>query len=105
MANIYLVERPESDPGFDYDQYSSMVVLAETESGARQVHPSVFYVWNDETKAWHFRYEDGRIDEEQASCTNGWTRKIEDLRVTYVGEQREEINPLKGVICSSFHAG
>lgn len=42
MRNFYLLTRTDK---VGYDEFDSMIVLAETEQAARQIHP-YGYIWN-----------------------------------------------------------
>lgn len=69
-----------------YDTHSDMVVCAESEDDARQIHPY-----------WPDPWTTGIFD------NSTWCRSPGDVKVLYLGEAAESIK--KGIICASFHAG
>lgn len=68
-----------------YDTFSDMVVCAESEEEARNIHPSN---WGEDP--WSNRW-------------SGWCTTPDKVEVTYLGEADSSVE--KGIICSSFHAG
>jgi hypothetical protein len=69
-----------------YDTFSDMVVCAESEEEARNIHPSH---WNDDP--W------------KEDMYGVWCKSPDRVEVKYLGEAADDLE--KGVICSSFHAG
>lgn len=67
-----------------YDTFSDMVVCAESEEEARNIHPR------------------GEWDN-SIFGDNTWCRSPESVTVKYLGEAHEDLK--KSIICSSFHAG
>jgi hypothetical protein len=69
-----------------YDTYSDLVVCANSEDEARQIHPGSH--WND--NPW-------------ADSYGSWCKSPDQVKVEYIGEAAAYLE--KGIICSSFHAG
>lgn len=70
----------------DYDTYSDMVVCAESEEDARQIHPAEY-----------------RDDPWRNPTSSDWANTPEQVKVIYLGEADPSVE--EGVVCSSFHAG
>jgi hypothetical protein len=69
----------------DYDTFSDLVVAAESEEEARNIHPSQ---WRENPWAYF----------------DAWCKSPDQVKVEYIGEAANHIK--KGsIICSSFHAG
>ena len=99
--NIYLLEQ---DYVNGYDTYDSMVVVAENEMKARQIHPSSFVTHINNNK-WMGTYSGGSsIGEEYENETDDWVmfRDIERIKVTLVGKA---LSDKEEVISASFNAG
>ena len=66
-----------------YDTYDAVVVAAETEEEARNIHPCQVHGWND---------------------TYGtWANKPEEVKVEEIGDAKFSMNP--GIVLASFNAG
>jgi hypothetical protein len=76
QMKLYLLSQGENN---GYDTYDSMVVAAESEDAARQMHPGNEWGWNV------------------------WANSPEQVDVEYLGEAAPESEA--GVICASFNAG
>lgn len=89
--NIYLLSRQNRH---DYDEYDSLVVVADTEEKAKQIHPdgSLYSNREDKMNSWN-----------NLSFMTSWVN-IDKINVTLIGEasasQKEN-----SVICASFNAG
>ncbi len=79
--NLYLIYQNENN---DYDTYDSVVVCAESEEEARDIHPNQY---SRERKEW---------------STDDWCLK-ENVKARYLGVA--DISLEKGVVCASFNAG
>lgn len=80
---IYLLERKDK---WSYDDYDAIVVCAESEEDAKNIHPN------------------GKsLDEEAKEPWNSWTSKKENLTVTEIGIANEV--QVRGVVLASFNAG
>ena len=71
-----------------YDTFSDMVVCASSAEEARCMHP------------YDANYPDLNNWE---SSNDTWCPNVSDAHVEYLGEARWDL--VKGVICTSFHAG
>lgn len=69
-----------------YDTFSDMVVCAESEEDAKNIHP--YSEW-DGISAW-----------ESSHC---WCKSPQSVTAKYLGQAAEGLK--RGVICASFHAG
>jgi hypothetical protein len=68
-----------------YDTYSDCIVAAESEEAARDIRPDR-WTW-----------------EEAAECYSGsWAKRRESVKVELLGTAQPGV---KGMLCSSFHAG
>jgi hypothetical protein len=76
-----------------YDTYSDMVVCAESEEVARNIHPAYSWVRNEEERkaCWNGSYG------------SGWARRPDQVTAVYLGEADDSVE--EGIICVSFHAG
>ena len=83
----------------DFDTYDSVVVSAENENDARNIHPSEFVTHITNGK-WHGTYSDGG---EYIKESSDWVEcsEIHRINVEYLGETHKE----RGVILASFNAG
>ena len=97
MLNLYLVERKDRT---SYDEYSGMVVVAETEYEARHMSPSEAYQWNFESLGWEFLYSDGS---KKPSINSSWVNP-EDTICTKIG-QADPSYIKSTVILTDFSAG
>lgn len=72
----------------DYDTYSDLVVCANSENEARNIHPSSYKEdpWNNTT-----------------CFDNSWCKSPDEVIVEYIGEAASHVK--SGIICRSFHAG
>ena len=92
-----------------YDTYDSAVVAAESEDGARLIHPSSLesdnpYMWSPETQKWQFSYVatyDGQT--RVASDSGQWANSPQGVKVELIGVAVDGTE--EGVICASFNAG
>ena len=69
----------------DYDTFSDAIVCAASEEEARNIHPG----WG--TDPW------------REDTYGTWCKSPDQVKVEYIGEAASHL--VKGVICSSFHAG
>jgi hypothetical protein len=94
--NIYKLTQSVND---DYDTYDSMVVAAESEQEAKNIHPSD-YVTHVENGKWYGTYADKSDTYENEPC--GWVcyDDIRKIDVELIGETSQP----KGVILASFNA-
>lgn len=81
---VYLISQEETT---GYDTYDSMVVYAESEEEARDIHPY-----------YHSSYEQPDENIEEL-----WTLNKKAIKVEYLGEAKQ--GSKEGIICSSFNAG
>lgn len=79
--NIYYISQDENN---DYDTYDSMVVVANSEEEAKQIHPR----------------RDGWID----NIWNVWASSPERVKVELVGTASNKYRE-PGIILASFNAG
>ena len=79
-----------------YDTYSNFVVICENEDEARYTNPGGFHKWHD--NSWWFQYSDGTEGKQEDDT---WCLPSQ-VEVIYFGESKKN---MKGIICSSFHAG
>ena len=91
--NLYKVSQ---DVNNDYDTYSDFVIACETEEDARNTNPGGYHKWRDNT--WFFQYADGT---ENPDTDYSWCLP-KDTKVELIGKAAAGI---KGIICTSFHAG
>lgn len=84
--NIYLVSRTDD---WSYDEYDSMVVVAESADQAKLLNP---------------RTGQYMTDEEWAERWANWTRSPDNLEVTLIGEASER-SPEPRLILASYNAG
>jgi hypothetical protein len=82
--NLYLVSQDESKR---YATYNSMVVAAESEAAARQIHPNCDEQWGAQ---WRREY-------------STWCSTPEKVKVRYIGKAGAD--QYEGIICASFSAG
>jgi hypothetical protein len=86
-----------------WDTFDSMVVSAESEQDARNIHPSKFVTHHKDGK-WMGTYRGGKnIGCEYVNPTSDWVNfsDIESVSAEYLGETAKP----RGVICASFNAG
>lgn len=81
---IFLVEQCEVS---GYDNYDEFVIICDDEEEAKHTSPY------------------GNIITEKTGDYDTWVGidKIDKVKVTYLGEAKE--GSIKGIVCSSFHAG
>jgi len=83
-----------------YDTFNAMIVAAETEDGARLIHPMT----EDETPESH---ADLHIDPlnpwERWARYDGWALSPDAVSVQLIGEAVDGVAP--GVVLTSFNAG
>ena len=75
--NLYYLQQDERD---DWDTYDSMVVCAENEEKAKEIHPDGTWEFNDT-----------------------WASKPENVKCTYIGVAANSVK--EGIVCASFNAG
>ena len=81
--NLYLLKRTDK---WDYDQYDSAVVAAESENEAKKIHPDGSDI----------------IVSEEANRWDSWV-SVDRVECQLIGVAEPLTN--RGVICSSFNAG
>lgn len=96
---IYLLEQ---NVAIGWDTYDAVVVIAENEDDARNIHPSP-YVTHIKGNKWMGTDRGGT--EHEKDNTGEWVpyQKIDKIVVTYIGEA--DITRKRGVLCASFNAG
>lgn len=90
--NIYLLERQDMH---DHDEYDSLVVVAETEEKAKQIHPadgSLYSGREDKMNFWN-----------NSSFMTSWV-DLDKINVTLIGKA-DPSQKENSVICTSFNAG
>jgi len=86
---IFLVQRTDD---IDYDEFDSVIVVAEDEQQARETHPRGVE-WDSEDECW-------------AHGNSGWTYDISSLEVEFLGSYLGQVGPDRpGPIMGSFNAG
>lgn len=83
---IYLLSQSKNN---DYDTYDAVVVTAESEDEARQIHPTGVENWI-------------KIESNEAVRGATWVM-LADVKVKYIGTAKRGAK--SGVILSSFNAG
>lgn len=83
---IYLISQ---DVNNDYDTYDSAVVAAESEEGARTIHPDEII--------------DRSIRERSWKTSSTWAQTPEQVKVLFLGTAKKDTK--EGIILASFHAG
>ena len=94
--NLYLISQSEND---GWDTYDSAVVVAETPSVARELHPAG-ELWNWVSEA-HQRSTQKNLKWSYWGST--WASDPKNVTVEYLGVADESLKP--GVVCASFKAG
>ena len=79
--NLYLIEQSENT---GYDTYDSAVVAAETETDAREIHPSEYSCWGDD-------------------YGQSWASSPDNVTAKLIGKADHAIE--SGVVLASFNAG
>ena len=88
--NIYKLSQSESR---DYDTFDSMVVMAESEEHARQIHPEESY-----------ENAQGNRAEMWANDWSAWASKPSEVTVELVGQTLAD-DEVEGILLTSFNAG
>jgi len=88
--NIYKLSQSENR---DYDTFDSMVVMAESEEAARQIHPEESYLNNSDNR-----------DEMWKSEWSAWASKPSEVTVELVGQTLAD-DEVEGILLASFNAG
>ena len=88
--NIYKLSQSENR---DYDTFYSMIVLAESEEAARQIHPeeSYYNVQGNRAEMW-------------ADEFSAWASKPSKVTVELVGRTLAD-DEVEGILLTSFNAG
>lgn len=87
---IFMLERTDD---IGYDEYDSVIVVAEDEQQARETHPRFGNEWDSEDECW-------------TNGTSGWTWDISSLEIEFLGSYLGQVGAERpGVIMSSFNAG
>lgn len=89
---LYLVSRTDT---IDWDNYSAVVVCAESEEEALNINPNT-----KQFDYWEKFEEEGELYSKYGS----WATRKEDLEITRLGYDLNDETP-KGFILGSFHAG
>ena len=101
--NIYKVSRTDSG---GYDTYDSMVVIAEKEKDARQMHPSSQdgYMSGSDYEMWKNHTEENDDQYYYYSGINTWVEysNIHTLIVELIGTA---VSNIQSVVIASFNAG
>lgn len=82
--------RISQDINNDYDVFDSAIVAAETEEGARTIHP-----------IWSWGTRNTRSDDDWQSHT--WVSSPASVAVVLIGDAAPELK--EGVVLASFNAG
>jgi len=103
MTKLWLVRRTDR---IGYDEYDSMVVVADTELEARTYHPNGDLKARFEDGFWWYYYDlipktAPYYGKKYTPSYNSWG-SIKDLAVEYLGTTDRDI---KGVVLASFNAG
>jgi hypothetical protein len=96
---LYLVERNKDTTKWDYDQYDSFVVWANSEEEARYTSPcgNEYHTWHD--GSWYFKYSDGTESIEKEY--HGWPDDPKTLKVWELSRPPEKPT----VVLASYNAG
>lgn len=97
--NIYLVQ---NDINNDFDTFSSVVVIAENEAKAREIHPS-FFITHVKNGKWMATKQNG-VEFESRTADEEWVpySDRDKLTVTLLGTAVEGMD--SQVLCSSFRS-
>jgi len=88
---LWLLEQMENN---EYDTYNACVVVAETETEAKMIHPESERGYQSSEELW--------ADDDKLFST--WATKTGNVIATLIGEADASL--VKGdVVCSSFNAG
>lgn len=98
MSKIYLLTQNQNT---GYDTYDGVVVVADSEEEAKKIHPSEYYIFQDD--GWYFKYSDGKINDTREYTAGGWA-EVEDITATIIGESDGTFGA-GTVVCASFNAG
>jgi hypothetical protein len=97
--NIYLVSQDENK---DYDTFDAMVVVAENEEEARNIHPRESYITFNENA--HTPAEaKAKFLEDWEYGKDSWVDSPSKVTVQHLGKANTGCN--KGIILASFNAG
>ena len=101
---IFKVTRAEDDR-IEYDEFDSFVCAAPESAAARRLHPRGRYVWNEDTRGWHWVDRDTDVPEESRCEYHSWTCDIDSLEVELIGTSPRPGYHGAVVILASFNAG
>ncbi|MCK4824701.1 hypothetical protein KA005_53610 [bacterium] len=98
MKKLWLVRQDENN---GYDTYDELVVCAETEEEARQIHPAGYF-WREGKWMSYNNYSPTK--DEWVECPLGsWCSSPDKVNVTFIGEADESV--AIGIVLGSYNAG